>query len=457
MRGFAFIGVFLLIVTVLAGCLDPGTGPVTGDPAAYGEVAFNETALGYTVPVQVEGGASFDAALEVEPAGLYGSNLTGGAHYYRFHVEQGDPINIEIRPFCNTHDCPVITAGAIGVGDAERRLSFRLLSPDGLLLDTPNSNPGDSRVTLDAAPVAGEYRFLVTEEHGGFTGEYQFCFLVPPPGEHPCPDYGLRDHSIIYGGSLGKAKTNVLLFPPPHGDLGNPEGPTVLDYLEAAIFGIHEWVDVLHQFAEDYPEYDYLRQITVDIQIFDGVQDPAEYDITIAYVPGGPQFRGAATACVDPPRCIVLSLFSASPRAGQLTPDFPTFNDLEAVTKHEFAHVWGLGHSLTWTKEYGPDLMNSPATFVYGDGDPAGDGGVPSPKQCISTLNLYGMALIFGFLNEGHEEAPEGWGMDLPTEYELPEDMPYEWYCNEDASGDEEGIQFHPNLRVRDPTGLLQR
>ncbi len=442
MRGFAFIGIVLLVMTALAGCLDDGaeTGPI-GPGSDDGSEGGNETAMLAPNATVVDGGASFDDALELEPVGLYTSNLSGGEHYYRFPVAMGDPINIELRD--------TLRGGTIPAPDNDVRGSFQILSPQGLPLETAHTNQGDTRLLVEAAPVDGEYRFLVSEDQGGFTGEYTFCFLLAPPAEHPCPDIGYRAQEIIYGGSLGKAHTDVLLIPPTHGDLGNPvDGATVLDYIDAAVSGIHEWVDVLHQFGDDYPEYAYLKDITVSIQIFDGAQDTADYDILIAYIEtGGPQFRGVATQCADPPRCVLLSLFSNSPRAGQVLPDYPTYNDMEAVTKHEFAHVWGLGHTLTWTEEHGPDLMNSPATFVYGDGDPVGDGGVRTPKQCISTLNLYGMAHIFDFLAE-ESELPD----QMPDTYELPEHIPYEWYCG--SQDVEEGI-MDLGVVVHDPQGLL--
>lgn len=50
--------------------------------------------------------------------------------------------------------------------------------------------------------------------------------------------------------------------------------------------------------------------------------------------------------------------------AGLGGPD-PEVDDMKSVPKHAFAHVWGLGHNLAWTEEFGRDLMKSPATFVY--------------------------------------------------------------------------------------------
>jgi hypothetical protein len=372
----------------------------------------------------VVGGPTFEEATPLVPRGLYHSNLPSGSHYYKFHVEAGEPINIELRPFCNSgNNCPLFQSGSLPAPDNQKRLSFRLLSPQGILLDTPNTNQGDSRLLVFAAPGTGEYRFLVTQEIGGFRGAYSFCFLVPPPEAHPCPDYGIRSQGVLYGGPLsGAERTRVLLIPPTHGDLGNPFGPSATDYLDAATSGIHEWVRVLHEFADDYPQYHYLKRIEVQVFLFDGLQLFADYDIIISFVEtGGTQFRGAATSCANPPRCIVLSLYSTAPRSGQVLPDYPEVDDLEGVVKHEFAHVWGLGHTLTWTPGHGPDLMNSPATFVYGDGDPVGDGGERSGKQCISTLNLYGMALLFRHL--------DGQPRFNGESFSLPSSMPYSVYC----------------------------
>jgi hypothetical protein len=365
-----------------------------------------------------DAGNTFATATSVTPLGEYtgflgGSSQSDAADYYRFTVGLGDPINIEIRD--------VLQGGSAVAPDNNRRLSFQLISPHNTLVDTPNSNQGDTRVMVSAAPFAGEWRFAVVQSPGGFTGNYRFCFLVAT-GPHPCPDLGMRSQDIIFGGALSGTVTRVLLIPPTHGDLGNPFGPTVLDYIDAAVNGIREWEWALNEFANDYPQYNYLKQLSVQIFIFDGTQIFANYHVIIGYVEtGGNAFRGVASSCVDPPRCILLSLFSMSPRAGQTLPDYPEYNDIEAVVKHEFAHTWGLGHTLTWTAQYGPDLMNSPATFVYGDNSAVGDGGERTGKQCISSLNLYGMALLYRHL-AGQSRVTGG-------SYNLPSGIPYEWYC----------------------------
>ncbi len=358
---------------------------------------------------------TFAAATPVTALGLYAGQLAGGTDtndYYRFFVDAGEPINIEIRG--------VLSTGFFPADDNGLRMSFRLLSPQNTLLDTPNSNQGDSRVSLVAAPVAGEYRFLVTRDQGGFTGNYQFCFLTLG-GPHPCPELGMEPIEIIFDGSINRALTRVLLVPPAHGDLGNPLGPTALDYLDAVLSGVYEWERILDEFAADYPQYDYLASIEVEVSVWDGVAPITDFDVVLVFTEtAGSQFRGVATDAFVT-RVIVLTLFAASPRAGQLVPDFPEYNDLEAVTKHEFAHTFGLGHTRTWTTTFGPDIMNSPAPFVYGDGNAVLDGGLHDAKKCISTLDLYGMALLYQWM-DGLPHITDG-------SYSLPGTIPYGWYC----------------------------
>lgn len=378
------------------------------------------------------GGDAGDALAEatrVEPSGRYYGYLVGSGvdddDYYKFRVEQGESINVEIKG--------VLQTGSLVAGDNQRRLSFQLQSPQGVLLDTPNTNNGDARVTLVRAPVAGDYVLRVTAEHG-FSGSYGFCFLPPA-----CPDFGIRPTDLIFGGALRHADVSVLLVPPAHGDLGNPFGPTVTQYLDTTLAAMHKWEDAMDRFADDYPQYAYLREITIDVEIFDEANpvDPAGYDVIITYAPyTGPLFRGIAgqdpslqsridelgygNDVHDGGRRIVLSLFASSPRAGQMEPDYPELSDLYTVTLHEFAHTFGLGHTATWTHEHGADLMNSPATFVYGDGSAVLDGEERTPFGCISTINLYGMAVLYRWIPSG-QWVGSGGSVWSP--------LPYALYC----------------------------
>lgn len=366
-----------------------------------------------------DAGNSLGDATPVTPNGLYDGVLSSETSdqndYYSFDADLGEQINIELRN--------VLGGGSLLADDNQRRLAFRLLGPQGVLLDTPNTNQGDTRVAIAAAPATGTYYFQVAKV-SNVAISYQFCFIIVSGSNHSCPDIGMRPIDAIFGGSLEQAKTRVLLIPPTHGDLGNPlTGPTVQDYLTTTINAIHEWEASIDLFIADYPQFSYLDLIDIDITVFDGVMPTTNFDVGIVYVEsGGTAFRGFASSCLGTPRCIALSLFSSSPRGGQMVPDYPEINDLDAVVKHEFAHTFGLGHSLTWTAQHGPELMNSPATFPYGDGSPVGDGGERTPRKCISNLDLYALAKIYEWLPSGVWRSSAG-------SYALPAGWTYKWYC----------------------------
>lgn len=295
------------------------------------------------------------------------------------------------------------------------------LGPSG---DDPDAGPGP-----DADADAPSYRI--------------------PPGTGGMADeeaIGLKGQEIIFGGSLKHPLTRVLLVPPAHGDLGSAvDGPSFQEYLDVTVLGIQEWLVAIERFVAEYPEYDYLSAIDIEIEVFDSATPPqtAGYDIVAGYVEtAGPLFRGVAfdpgvdtQAVINDAglgdvlhygnRYMLMSLLSSAPRAGQEVPDYPELNDLESVTMHEFAHVWGIGHTTTWTEEYGPDLMNSPYAWTYGDGDPLGDGGVRTPLTCVSTLNLYALAHVYRWLPDGE------WEGTPDTTVSLPEGMEYKLYCRD--------------------------
>lgn len=373
-----------------------------------------------------DAGDTFETAAFVTPRGPYQGRLESARgdtdDFFRFPLAEGESLSINI--------------GLYGVDVAT------LLDPNGVPLDASEGTASassaftgelDVRLAVHRAVVAGEYR-LRLYAGDALEATYSLCFMN-------CETPMTAPIEFIFGGSLPTPDTRVLLVPPSHGDLGNPLGPTVLDYLDATLRGVRRWTVALDRFATDYPEYSYLREIDVSIEIFDGADpiDPAGYDVIIGYVAAGPVFRGVATdgdsnveeildelglkdAARFSGRVIALSLFGSSPRAGQVAYDFPEVNDLENVTMHEFGHTFGLGHTQTWHETLGPDLMNSPAAFVYGDGFPFGDGHERTQLDCLTSLDLYGMAELYRWIPEG------GWQPSY-GETDLPAGMPYVDYC----------------------------
>lgn len=382
-----------------------------------------------------DAGNSFNDATRVKPRGFYEGRLdtaAGDRHdFYKFSLPEGGFVSILVEVPADTTD-PVTLLDPNGiVVDGGTRLEGNGVTVSSGL----TSEIGTVRLAVHRAAVAGDYRLHLQSERFEM-GDYALCFMnCEEPIDAPI--------ELIFGGSLESTDTRVLLVPPSHGDLGNPLGPTVVDYVDATLRGMRRWRDALAAFAKDYPQFDYLRKIDVHIEVFDGAQpvDPAGYDVIVGYVAAGPAFRGVAgdtntkevvngileqaglgEDVTYSGRVIALSLFGSSPRAGQVLYDFPEVTDLEIVTFHEFGHTFGLGHTRTWHPRLGPDLMNSPAPFVYGDGFPVGDGGEHTKMKCLSSLSLYGMAVLYRWVPSGEWQSSGG-------EVSLPKGIPYRWYC----------------------------
>ncbi len=398
-----------------------------------------------------DAGNTFETATEVARSGTFSGVLdrSGGdaKDYYKFWMNQGEPLSIDVHAG--------LTTGFIQVNDAEDRPGVALLSPHGLLLDTPNSNVGDSRVTMSAAPVSGAYRLVFDSDFLRVTN-YRFCFVTSAGA---CETEGIRPMGI--GTPLPYPFANVLLLPPMN---GNPFGTeTPLDYVDAILRGIRAWEPALAAFAADFPQFSYVTDLSMRVEVYDGTPERAGYDVIVGWSPyTGPQFRGVAITTLGPSagytmwcdffpeveqcdtyksleplmhdstRLIIMSLFANSPRAGQVVSDWPEVNDVENVAMHEIAHTWGLGHTLTYTSAHRADLMNSPYTEVFGDGNPLGDGGERTPVECISSLDAYGLAYLYRWLPSGEFQYPGTNSVNRPfiTQGDHAGSiMPYKLYC----------------------------
>ncbi|HEX2240370.1 MAG TPA: hypothetical protein VHJ82_04440 [Actinomycetota bacterium] len=382
-----------------------------------------------------DAGNTFDEATRVKPRGFYEGKLDAGADdgddFYKFKLPEGGFVSVLIE-FPATMTDPITLMDPNGnVIDAGTKVG-------GTGVTVSNgftSEIGAVRLAVHRAVMAGDYR-LHLQANQFDLAEYQLCFMN-------CEKPQVAPTELIFGGSLQTTDARVLLVPPSHGDIGNPLGPTVVDYIDATLRGINKWLEVLKRFAHDYPQFDYLKEITFHIEIFDEANpvNPVGYDVILGYVAAGPAFRGVAgdTGTREAVngileqvglreevrysgRVIALSLFGSAPRAGQVAWDFPEINDLEIVTIHEFGHTFGLGHTNTIHPKLGHDLMNSPAPFIYGDGFTFGDGGERTKMKCLSSLNLYGMAHLYRWVPSGEWEGSAG-------EIGLPENIPYRWYC----------------------------
>ena len=371
----------------------------------------------------------------VKPHGFYEGALDaegGDAHdYYRFSLKKDASMSVLLDFDAATTDPVTLLDPSGNVIDVGTKIQG-----NGVTVSSGfTSEVGAVRLAVHRAVEAGEYRLHVQSDRNELR-DYTMCFMN-------CEGTVDAPIDLIFGGSLETPDARVLMVPPSHGDLGNPTGPTVTDYLDATLRGLDRWRTALKDFVRDYPQFGYLDEVKFHVEVFDSADpvDPAGYDVILGYVAAGPAFRGVAgdtntkeavNAILEAVgirdqarysgRVIALSLFGSSPRAGQVAYDFPEVNDLEIVTAHEFGHTFGLGHTTTWHPKLGPDLMNSPAPFVYGDGQTIGAGTERTKMKCLTSLDLYGMAYLYRWIPKGEWEASGG-SVDLPRK------IPYRWYC----------------------------
>ena len=382
-----------------------------------------------------DAGNSFEEATRVKPHGYYEGALDSGGgdshDFYKFSLPKDGFVSVLLDFEADTVDPVTMLDPRGNVIDVGTKIRGQGVSASAAL----TSEVGAVRVAVHRAVEAGDYRLHIQSDRSELRG-YTMCFMN-------CESPVAAPIDLIFGGSLETPDARVLMVPPSHGDLGNPTGPTVVDYLDATLRGLDRWRKALKDFVRDYPQFSYLNKVKFHVEVFDSADpvDPAGYDVILGYVAAGPAFRGVAgdTGTKDmvnavletvgirdqarySGRVIALSLFGSSPRAGQVAYDFPEVNDLEIVTAHEFGHTFGLGHTTTWHPKLGPDLMNSPAPFVYGDGQPIGDGGERTKMKCLTSLNLYGMAQLYRWIPSGEWQGSAG-------SVELPKKIPYRWYC----------------------------
>jgi hypothetical protein len=168
---------------------------------------------------------------------------------------------------------------------------------------------------------------------------------------------------------------------------------------------VQQWNDAFGFFADNYPEYGYLSGLQLTVTLSNTSQPG--YDIYIVFDPtvliSGTDALGETTVESLPNGTIKYAniTISAKSQAVDLTRQ-----DYRDTTTHELGHALGLGHS-----NYTDDLM-----YPYQD--------IISSEYAISTLDLYGVALLFHWANQPEQTDSS---FKVPSSTALPTGVAYSY------------------------------
>lgn len=168
---------------------------------------------------------------------------------------------------------------------------------------------------------------------------------------------------------------------------------------------VQQWNDAFGFFVDNYPEYSYLSGLQLTTS-FSNTSTPG-YDIYITFDPnvlisgtdalGETLLKSFRNGTIEYANITI----SAKSQAIELTRQ-----DYRDTTNHELGHALGLGHS-----NYTNDLM-----YPYHD--------VFASRYPISTLDLYGVSLLFDWANQSKLTTAS---YTVPSSAALPEGVAYSY------------------------------
>jgi predicted Zn-dependent protease len=203
----------------------------------------------------------------------------------------------------------------------------------------------------------------------------------------------------IQGLAWNRTSLSVMIVTPVNQSWWNPI------YLNSTLRAIGQWNEAIEYFAGNYSTYSYLAAVKMRTTV--STVALAGYDIYVNWT----ETTLAETAneigleiWTSQNNAIIISNVSLATHTGH--GDTLTDGDMQNIALHELGHSLGLGHS-----NYTGDTMYPVYVLL-------------SPPRLLSTLDVYGVALVFAWLDNSFSFSPVSNWLSAST-IVLPSSIPY--------------------------------
>ena len=233
------------------------------------------------------------------------------------------------------------------------------------------------------------------------------------------------DHYLINirGSAWDHSVLNALIVTPDNESWWNPL------FLNSTLRAIGQWNDAISDFALNYSDYSYLSSVKIRPVISNVSQ--SNFDIYINWeqfpLSNSSEIIGLAQTFENSRKTVVNSTLNLVTHTSH--GDAINVGDAQNIALHELGHSLGLGHS-----NYTGDLMYPVYALRGGD-------------ESVSTLDVYGVAVIFGWLQSPAEFYPvSSW---LKQNYViLPSTITFQYLPVSQENASPQTIENNPVVQV---------
>lgn len=190
----------------------------------------------------------------------------------------------------------------------------------------------------------------------------------------------------IQGSAWNRTTLSALVVPADNESWWDPV------YLNSTLRAIGQWNDAISDFASNYSDYSYLSSVRIQPIIMNETQPNFDIYINWTQFPlsNTAEEVGLTATFTDDRSTIINSTINLATHTNH--GDALSDGDAQNIALHELGHGLGLGHS-----NYTGDLMYPTYTLRSG-------------AESVSTLDGYGVATMFGWLQNPAEFYPvSGW------------------------------------------------